>query len=220
MKRIVTILLFVVSLCAKGQTASVPEYVWETDWMKSYLRFIRSYHNPHGTEPKDYEEWWFDYVDDDSIPELVFYDNYHAVSYTILTTYNGKVNIWESWGHGVQWKSGTGWIFNDDASQGHEWYRYIHLQDGIFTNALSYEFIDRTDLGVRSWTTFYGDTVSRTVGNIGGDCPYYLHRKNAYDKLEEPAFVDDMPLSGLGYIKIDVLLDKAKKVKNSRIDNN
>lgn len=219
MKRIVTILLFVVvSLCAKGQTASVPEYVWETDWMKSYLRFIRSYHNPHDTDLKDYEYFWFDSVDDDSIPEIVFFHESYDFS-TMLTTYNGKVDMFGSWYYNdVQWKSGTGWIFFERDFRGHEWHCYYHLQDGIFTNVLSYESMDSPD--IRSWTTFYGDIVCRTVGNIGGDCPYYLYRKKAYDKLEKPAFVDDMPLSGLGYIKIDIFLDKAKKVKNSRIDNN
>lgn len=72
---------------------------WTTDWMRLYADYACGYDKFY-TDKRImdiWRRWTLAYIDNDTIPEMVFLCAGEAYGNLVLTVHNGQVSKWNSW---------------------------------------------------------------------------------------------------------------------------
>lgn len=108
---------------------------WTTDWMRLYVDYAHGY-DVFYTDKRImdiWRRWTLAYIDDDTIPEMVFLCACEAQGNKVLTINNGQVVEWNSFRCAAAYIPKSGLIENDNGSMGTYWYRIFRLKKGNFT---------------------------------------------------------------------------------------
>lgn len=144
----------------KEDTAySIPDYVYSTDWMQRYVRFIKEnfmcseelWTRGTGKESFDCRYWSLAYVDGDTIPEMLLYGGCLASGSIILTQYNG--NVCESPKGGFMFiEGGIGLLHSQWAHSDEMWGEVYEMSNGRFVEKINYYcftgYYDTTEIDV------------------------------------------------------------------------
>lgn len=126
---------------SKEDTAySIPDYVCSTDWMKTYVTYLKKnyrkldgsgkvWERNNGEESFDCKYWSLAYVNSDTIPEMLLYGGCIASGSIILTQYDGKV--YESPQGGFMFIEGAdGVIHSQGTHSGEFWGEVYEMRKG------------------------------------------------------------------------------------------
>lgn len=127
---------------------AMPDYVYSTDWMKSYVMYLKKnyrkldgggdiWERKNGEESFDCKYWSLAYVDSDTLPEMLLYGGCMASGSIILTQYDGKV--YESPKGGFMFIEGAdGVIHSQGTHSGDFWGEVYEMREGRFVEKCHY----------------------------------------------------------------------------------
>lgn len=129
-------------------TYSIQDYVYSTDWMKTYVAYLKKnyrkldgsdemWEKKNGEKSFDCKYWSLAYVNSDTIPEMLLYGGCIASGSIILTQYDGKV--YESPKGGFMFIEGAdGVIHSQGAHSGEFWGGVYEMREGQFVEKCHY----------------------------------------------------------------------------------
>lgn len=138
--------------------STIPDYVFSTDWMQKYIRYIEKNFEHIGddmlfsidtAESFDCRYWTLAHVDNDTIPEILLYGGCWASGTIILTQYGGEVLASPkgcfSYINGAEGLLHSQWRHGDSYFGG-----LYEMKDGKFTELASYGcytyFVDTSEV--------------------------------------------------------------------------
>ena len=150
--------------CSNPDSLFSPE-IWTSEWMRQYAEYARSYDTFYKGRIMDiWDMCSLCYIDDDTIPEIVFFDAAEAYGTRVLTYYNGKVVEWNSWRNYATYIPKSGLIENKNGQMGDYWDIVYQLKNGTFTQIYNHSDILIQGIGEgrnRYYCIFNGDTTIR-----------------------------------------------------------
>lgn len=138
---------------------SIPDYVYSTDWMESYITYLRKnfrkldgsnglWEREGDKESFDCRYWSLAYVNNDTIPEMLLYGGGRLSASVILTQYNGKIFVSPKGGF-LFIKGADGIIHSQGAQNDESWGVVYKMCSGQFDEELNYYcFTDYYDVSV------------------------------------------------------------------------
>ena len=138
---------------------------WTTDWMQLYADYACG-NDIFFTESRRmdlWQNWTLAYVDDDTIPEMIFLCYGEVSGNKVMTIHNGKVSEWNSWRCAAAYIPKSGLIENDNGSMGTYWYRVFRLKEGIFTELYTRYDMEGWDYRDSCYVYYQGTRYNWTV---------------------------------------------------------
>ena len=127
--------------------------------MRQYADYTRGYDDFY-TDKRImdiWSRWTLAYIDDDTIPEMVFLCAGEAYGNKVLTVHNGKVSEWNSWRCAAAYIPKSGLIENDNGSMGTYWYRVFQLKEGTFTELYTRYIVQGMDYRDSGYVYYRGE---------------------------------------------------------------
>ena len=131
---------------------------WTTDYMRLYADYAHGYDKFY-TEKRIidlWRRWTLAYIDNDTIPEMVFLCAGEAYGNLVLTVQNEQVMEWYSWRCAAAYIPKSGLIENDNGSMGTYWYRVSRLEEGTFTELYTRYVSEMSDYSDSSYVYYQG----------------------------------------------------------------
>lgn len=135
---------------------------WTTDWMQLYVDYARGYDKFY-TDKRVmdiWHRWTLAYVDNDTIPEMVFLCAGEAYGNPVLTIHNGQVVEWNSWRCAAAYIPKSGLIENDNGSMGTYWHRVFRLKEGTFTELYTRYIVQGMDYRDSGYVYYQGTSYN------------------------------------------------------------